>query len=205
MEIKSEVHLLESLRRYVTLSPEEEAIILSKIRHRTYLKNQYIVQQGDVCRKVVFILSGCAKTFFMDEEGTQHITMFSVEHWWCSDVGSFINQTPADYNIQCLERTKLIEFTHETLEELFVLIPKLERFFKQVLAKAFAVSQKRIISTFSKSALERYQAFKKTYTQIEQRVPQYMIASYLGITKEFLSKIKSQIHEIETNKIRLMN
>ena len=185
--------LLDYIKKYIALTVEEEANLLSKIVHRNYLKDQYIVQQGDVCKSICFIISGCTKTFYMDMEGQEHIVMFSIEDWWTSDLGSFITQTPADFNVQCIESTQLIQFTYDNLEELYKEIPKLERLFRKIVERAFAASQKRIIRNFSLTAKERYQIFKKTNPKIDQRVPQYMIASYLGVTKEFLSKIKSQI------------
>ena len=185
--------LLDYINIYINLTVEEETILLSKIIHRNYLKDQYIVQQGDICKSANFIISGCTKTFYMNKEGQEHTVMFSVEDWWTSDLGSFITQTPADFNVQCLENTELIQFSFENLEELYNKIPKLERFFRKIIERAFVASQKRIIKNFSLAAKEQYLIFKETYPEIEQRVPQYMIASYLGITKEFLSKIKSQL------------
>jgi len=185
--------ILEYINKFINLTVEEETILLSKIVHRTYLKDQYISQQGDICKSINFIISGCTKTFYMDKEGQEHIVMFSIEDWWTSDLGSFITQTPADFNVQCIEKTQLIQFTHNNLEELYKQIPKIERLFRKIVERAFVASQKRIIRNFSLTAKERYQIFKETYPKIDQRVPQYMIASYLGITKEFLSKIKSQL------------
>jgi len=185
--------LLDYINKYIKLTVEEETILLSKIVLRNYLKDQYIIQQGDICKSANFIISGCTKTFYMDKEGQEHIVMFSIEDWWASDLGSFITQTPADFNVQCLENTQLIQFAHDNLEELYKQIPKLERLFRKIVERAFVASQKRIIRNFSLTAKERYQIFKKTYPKIDQRVPQYMIASYLGVTKEFLSKIKSQL------------
>lgn len=185
--------LLDYIQKYIDLTSEEEILLLSKTKIRTYLKNQYIVQQGDVCNSANFIITGCTKTFYMDMEGQEHIVMFSIEDWWTSDLGSFIEQTPADFNVQCLENTQLIQFTYDNLEELYIEIPKLERLFRKIVERAFVASQKRIIRSFSLDAKERYRIFKSTYPKIDQRVPQYMIASYLGITKEFLSKIKSQL------------
>ena len=185
--------LLDYIKKHIDLTVEEETILLSKIVHRNYLKDQYIAQQGDICKTVNFIISGCTKTFYMDLEGQEHIVMFSIEDWWTSDLGSFITQTPADFNVQCLENTQLIQFTYDNLEELYKEIPKLERLFRKIVERAFTASQKRIIRNFSLTAKERYQIFKKDKPKIDQRVPQYMIASYLGVTKEFLSKIKSQI------------
>lgn len=185
--------LLAYVSQYVKLTAEEETLLLSRVIYRNYLKDQYIVQQEDVCKSINFITSGCTKTFYMNAKGQEHIVSFSIEDWWTSDLGSFINKTPADFNIQCVENTKLIQFTNENMEELYEKIPKLERLFRKIVERAFISSQKRIIRNFSLSAKERYLIFKETYPKIEQRVPQYMIASYLGITKEFLSKIKSQL------------
>jgi CRP-like cAMP-binding protein len=185
--------LLEYINKFVSLTLEEETILRSKIVHRRYLKDQYIAQQGDICKSANFIISGCTKTFYMDPEGQEHIVMFSIEDWWTSDLGSFITQAPGDFNVQCLEVTHLIQFTHDNIEELYRQIPKLERLFRKIIERAFVASQKRIIRNFSLTAKERYQIFKQTFPEIDQRVPQYMIASYLGISKEFLSKIKSQI------------
>ncbi|MCK0192719.1 Crp/Fnr family transcriptional regulator [Arenibacter sp. F20364] len=185
--------LLDYLNEYINLTVDEETILISKIILRNYLKDQYIVQQGDICKSVNFIISGCTKTFYMDLESQEHIVMFSIEDWWTSDLGSFITQTPADFNVQCIENTQLIQFTFDNLEELYTEIPKLERLFRKIVERAFVASQKRIIRNFSLTAKERYEIFKKAHPKIEQRVPQYMIASYLGITKEFLSKIKSQL------------
>ena len=129
----------------------------------------------------------------MGADGQEHVVMFSIEDWWTSDLGSFIAQKPADFNVQCIENTTVVQFTYENLEKLYTQIPKLERLFRKIVERAFVASQKRVIRNFSLTAKERYVIFKKTYPKIDQRVPQYMIASYLGITKEFLSKIKSQL------------
>ncbi|CAM1345521.1 Crp/Fnr family transcriptional regulator [Tenacibaculum amylolyticum] len=185
--------LINYINRIVTLTPEEEIILSEYVVYRQYLKDQYILQQGDVCKHANFIVKGCAKTFHADNNGQEHIIMFSVEDWWASDMGSFITQTPADYNVQCIENTELIQFNHETIEELYAKIPKLERCFRQITERALVSSLKRIVRNFSKTAKERYIIFKENYPEIEQRIPQYMLASYLGISKEFLSKIKSQL------------
>ncbi|MFI1743120.1 Crp/Fnr family transcriptional regulator [Thalassobellus sediminis] len=185
--------LLKYIRSYIDLTKEEEDFLESKVIVRKYLKGQYILQQGDICKYESFVLSGCTKTFYVDKEGQEHILMFSIEDWWTSDMASFITQTPADFNIQCIENTDLVLFPYGTREELFEKIPKLERFFRQIIQRGFIASQKRIVRGFSLSAKEQYLYFREQYPKIEQRIPQYMIASYLGITKEFLSKIKSQI------------
>ena len=185
--------LLNYISRYIDLSNAEEELLIKKVQPRRYLKDQYIVQHGNVCTTANFIISGCTKTFYADKEGQEHIILISIEDWWTSDLGSFITQTPADFNVQCIENTLLIQFTYDALQELYDEIPKFDRLFRKISERAFVASQKRLIRNFSLSAKERYLIFKNTYPEIENRVPQYMIASYLGITKEFLSKIKSQL------------
>jgi len=188
--------LLDYIARYIALTVEEQHLLLANINQRRYLKGQYVVQQGDICQFESFVLSGCLKSFYVDPDGLEHIAMFAIENWWVADLGSFIKQKPADYNVLCLETTELIQIHHEKLEELYQKIPSLERFFRIIIQNAFVASQDRIVQSMSVPAKERYLAFRKKYPLIEQRVPQYMIASYLGITKEFLSKIRSQlIHE----------
>jgi CRP-like cAMP-binding protein len=185
--------LLNYINKYISLTEKETLFLISKVTFRKYLKGQYIVQQGDICKKQCFIISGCTKTFYMDAGGQEHIVLFAIEDWWTSDMGSFITQAPADFNVQCIENTELIQITYEDNEEILGKIPKLERFFRKIVESAYAASQKRIIRSFSLTAKEQYLFFKEQYPTIEQRVPQYMIASYLGITKEFFSKIKSQL------------
>jgi len=185
--------LLTYIAKYVTLTNAEEDFLTSRLTSRKYLKGQYILNQGDISKMQCFIISGCTKMFYLDDNGQEHIIMFSIEDWWTSDLGSFISQTPSDFNVQCLENTEIIEFSYDNIEEIFLEIPKLERFFRKVIEKAFVASQKRIIRNFSLTAKERYVIFRNNYPKIEQRIPQYMIASYLGITKEFLSKIKKQL------------
>ena len=190
---RKEQPLIDYINRIVELSEEEEKILLSRIKTRRYLKGQYILQQGDVCSISAFVLKGCTKTYYLDEQGQEHVIMFSIEDWWTSDLASFITQTPSDFNVQCLENTEVVLFPYETHEQLLAQVPILERFFRKIVERALVASQKRVVRNLSMSARDRYLYFRKQYPLIEQRVPQYLIASYLGITKEFLSKIKSQL------------
>ena len=190
MELKP---LFDYIAQFVQLTSEERSILASKVKIRKYLKGQFVVQNGDICKYESFVLSGCLKSFYIDNDGQEHIVMFAVENWWTADMSSFITQTPSDYNIQCLENSVLAQLYFEDLEQLYIQIPKLERFFRIIIQKAYISSQKRLINNFSLPAKERYLQFREKYPQIEQRVPQYMIASYLGITKEFLSKIRGQL------------
>jgi len=184
---------LDHISRYIQLTSDEQSIFLSKVKFRKYLKGQFVLQNGDVCRHENFVVSGCLKTFYIDNEGHEHVVMFAIEDWWTADLGSFITQTPADLNVQCLEDSELIQITYSDLQQLYTEIPKLERFFRIIIQNAFVAAQKRIVNNLSLPAMERYIQFREQYPKIEQRVPQYMVASYLGITKEFLSKIRTQL------------
>jgi len=184
---------LDHINRYIQLTPEEQSIFLSKVKFKKYLKGQFVVQDSDICRHESFVLSGCLKTFYLDNDGHEHIVMFAIEDWWTADLGSFITQTPADLNVQCLEDSELVQISYSDLQRLYIEMPKLERFFRIIIQNAFVAAQKRIVNNLSLPARERYLQFREQYPKIEQRVPQYMIASYLGITKEFLSKIRTQL------------
>ena len=185
--------LLEYIKQHVDLTPGEEAALLLKIRTRKFLKGHFVVQNGDVCKYENFVLAGCLRSFYIDNEGQEHIIMFAVENWWTADLGSFITQKPADLNVQCLEDSELGQIHYNDLQKLYEEIPKLERFFRIIIQKAFVAAQKRIVNNFSMEATARYVQFREQYPGIEQRVPQYMVASYLGITKEFLSKIRKKL------------
>jgi len=193
MDDKKARAFISYINKYVTLTAEEETLLLSKVSYRKYLKGQFVVQQGDVCKYSGFVISGCTRTFYVNEDGEEHIVMFSIEDWWASEIGSFVTQSPSDYNVQCIENTELIQLSYIDQEELFKAIPKLERFFRLILERAFVASQKRIVRSFSLTAKDQYLQFKIQYPEVEQRIPQYMVASYLGISKEFLSKIKNQL------------
>ena len=185
--------VLQHIRQKVNLSEEDETLILSKLKNRRYLKGQYIVQGGDVFRYQTFILSGKVRTFYLDDNGNEHIVAFGFEDWWIGDICSFTTQTPAEFNTQCLENTSVAQISFEDMEQLYADIPKLERYFRIIIQKAYGNVSKRIVRNHSMTAKERYVLFIETYPDIVNRVPQYMIASYLGITKEFLSTIRKQI------------
>ena len=184
---------LEYLKDYINLTDKEEFVLVSKLKQRNYLKGQYIVQDGDICRYHTYIVTGKVRTFYLDKNGHEHVVTFGIENWWVGDLGSLITQTPADFNVQCLENTKVVQISYDDLQQLYRDIPKMERFFRLVIQKAYVNAQKRIVQNYSLSARERYLQFCEEYPEIVQRVPQYMIASYLGITKEFLSTIRNQI------------
>ncbi len=185
--------LLQYIASYIQLDPKEEETLLTKVKFRQYLKNQFLVQAGDINKYSNFILKGCAKAFHLDENGQQHIRDFAIENWWTGDLGSFLSQEPGQYYVQCIEDCQIAQISYDDMEVLYGLIPKMERFFRIIIQKAYVVSQKRITQYQSLTAIEKYRRFKNEYPKFVERIPQYLIASYLGITPEFLSSIRKQI------------
>ena len=189
------IKLLTHIKKGTKLTEAEESLLLSKVNQRTYLKGQYILQSGDICKNQTFIISGKVRTFYLDNNGNEHIIAFGIENWWVGDICSFATQTPAAYNTQCLEKTTVVQISYTNMEELYQELPKLERYFRIIIQSAYGNMSKRLIRNHSMPAKERYLLFINSYPEIAQRVPQYMIASYLGITKEFLSHLRKQIAE----------
>ena len=182
--------LYSNIRRHVTLEPGDHQIIESVFHHRRYRKKQYILQEGEVCRYESFIIRGCTRTYEVDKHGQEHVLQFGLEDWWVGNLYSFLGQVPSEFNIDCLEDSEVLQISHPDLEKLYSQSPRMERFFRIIIQNAFIALQKRVLTTLSKSAPERYQEFLSKYPQIGQRVPDHQIASYLGITPQSLSRIR---------------
>ena len=185
--------LLAYASRYVDLTPSEAEHFLSLFKHRRYLQRQFVLQAGDVCRHETFVVNGCLRAYFVEPSGSFHIVQFAIEDWWTSDLNSMMHQTPAMLNIDALEPTDVLQIEKSNLDRLFQDIPKTERMFRIMLTNAFIAHQQRIIDNLCKPAAERYRAFLDKYRNIGQRVPQTQIASYLGMTPEFLSQVRRNL------------
>jgi len=187
--------LIESLEKYIPLSANEKALFIANLRERRVKKGQFLVHEGAVSRCTNFVNEGSVRTYFIDPNGQEHIVQFAIEGWWISDLNSFIMQTPATFNVQAIEDCVILELPFESLEILYEKIPKLERYFRIITQRAFVAFQQRVVQNISMSAENRYIAFQHKYPKIELRIPQKLVASYLGISAEFLSKIKKRLKE----------
>jgi CRP/FNR family transcriptional regulator, anaerobic regulatory protein len=185
--------LIESLEKHIPLSAEDKALIIQSVRERKVKKNQFLVHEGAVQKCTNFVNKGSMRTYFIDSSGQEHIVQFAIEGWWISDLQSFIMQVPATFHVQAIEDCEILEMPFENLEMIYEKVPKMERYFRVITQRAFVAFQQRIVQNISMTAEERYLAFKEKYPKIELRIPQRLIASYLGITAEFLSKIKGRI------------
>ncbi|MFN8260190.1 MAG: Crp/Fnr family transcriptional regulator [Chitinophagales bacterium] len=184
--------LFKNLARFITLTREEEDYLISKLKVKKLRRKQYFLQEGDVCKSQGFVYKGCLRAFEVDAKGVEHVVLFTPEDWWVGDIYSFYTGEPTRLNIEALEDTELFVFDKNSLEDLYERIPKMERYFRLLLQNALISLNQRIISSMSKSAAERYCDFIHKYPQIEQRVPNHQIASYLGIKPESLSRIRKQ-------------
>lgn len=187
--------LITSLQQYIPLSDRDQQLIIACLRERKVKKGQFLVHEGAVSRCTNFVNEGSVRTYFIDLNGQEHIVQFAIEGWWISDLNSFILQVPATFNVQAIEDSVILELPFESLELLYEQIPKLERYFRVVTQRAFVAFQQRVVQNISMTAEDRYLAFQQKYPKIELRIPQRLVASYLGISAEFLSKIKKRLKE----------
>jgi CRP-like cAMP-binding protein len=156
-------------------------------------KRQFLLQNGDVCRHLAFVNSGCLREYTVDHKGDEHIIQFAIEDWWISDLNSFLSGSPSTHNIDALHDSDVLLLDITAREELLESVPKIERFFRMLLEANYIATHKRITQALSASAEERYLLFIKTYPNLVEQVPQNQIASYLGITPQSLSRIRREL------------
>ncbi|GAB3273826.1 Crp/Fnr family transcriptional regulator [Larkinella harenae] len=183
------------IEKKIALTDDEFAHVKTLFTPRTLKKKQYLLQQGDVCRYESFVVKGCLKSYHTDDQGADHILRFSVEDWWAGDLDSFINQTPSSFNIQAVEPVTLLVIDKPSLDQLYQVVPKIETFFRLLNQNALIATSRRVITTFSIPAKERYEQFLTIYPHLAQRIPLKDIAAYLGITPVFLSKLRRERSE----------
>lgn len=177
----------------VNLSKEEEEVIKQHLTPKKLRKKQYLLQEGDVCKHIAFVEKGALKAYVVDDAGAESIIQFALEGWVISDLYSFLTGEPATYNIDALENAELVLISKSAHEELLKKIPKYETYIRLQITGAYIALQKRLTSIISLPLEERYKNFLALYPNIAQRVPQHMIASYMGLTPETLSRVRSRM------------
>jgi CRP-like cAMP-binding protein len=185
--------ILKNVGRHIQLDNTEADFFTSLLQEKIIKRKDFLLKQDEICKTENFIVSGCMRAYSVDDQGAEHIVMFGIEDWWVGDLYSFLTHTPASYFIDALEDTKLLCITKSNLDKLYTTVPKFERFFRLILQNAFIAQQQRINQNLSYTAEERYLEFSKKFPGMEQRIPQKKVASYLGITPEFLSMLRRKL------------
>ena len=177
----------------VSLTPKEQEIISHYLRPKKIRRKQYLLQEGDVCKYIAFVTKGALRQYSVDESGNEKIIQFAIDGWTIGDLYSFITGEPATYNIDAIEDSELVLIDKASQDELLKNCPKYETFSRLQITGAYIAMQRRLTSIISLSLEERYLEFNKQYPDIVQRVPQHMIASYMGLTPETLSRVRKKL------------
>ena len=185
--------ILKNIARHIQLEKEEEQIFLSFLEPKAFKKRDVYLKQGEVCTHSVFVIDGALKGFTVDKEGWEHVINFAVSNWWIADMYSLISGQHGIITIEAIADTKALLLSHNDQEVLYKKVPKFERFFRILTENSLVANQQRLINNLTLTAEERYLRFMKKYPFIMECAPLHSIASYLGMTPEFLSKIRRRM------------
>lgn len=185
--------LEKNIEKHVQFSGEELTTYCSYFKPKSISKKDFLLKQGELCRFEGFVTKGCFRLFTIGREGNEHVLYFAAKDWWVTDIDSFTNQIPAHLSIQALEDSEVLLISKTDKEHLYNAMPKVEKLFRIMTQKTLVALQRRLIQNHSFTAEERYRYFISTYPEIAQRLTNRQIAAYLGITHEFVSKIRKKI------------
>jgi CRP-like cAMP-binding protein len=177
----------------ISITEEEFNYCKSLFLPKKLRKKQYLLQEGDVCKYTAFVERGILRTYTVDQKGTEYILQFSLEGWWVGDLYSFLTNEPSVYNIEALEECELLLITKASWDLLLEKVPAFERYFRILIQNNLIATQRRLMGSLSLTAEERYLRLIESFPDCLQRVPQHMIASFLGITRETLSRVRGQL------------
>ncbi|MGN7866900.1 Crp/Fnr family transcriptional regulator [Chryseobacterium sp. 22458] len=181
------------LHKFITITDEEYASIVSFFEVLDVKKKQNLVLEGEICRTMYFVVKGCLRKFFINEKGVEQTTEFAIENWWITDTFAYERQISTDFSIQAVEHSSILVIDLERQEELLKKHPVMERYFRMVYQRAYAASERRIRYLYEMSREELYMHFSTLYPWFIQRIPQYLIASFLNLTPEYLSEIRAKL------------
>ena len=185
--------IIEHFSNYLPLSDSEILELESKLIEKKVKRRQFILQEGDVCKHYTFVVNGCFKMYKVDNKGLEHNLQFSIENGWIADIGSFYSNKPSELYIEALEQSTILQIAKPDLLYLYSQYPKFDRNFRVLIENAFISLQKRVLQNISSTAEERYLDFLKNYPNLFNRISNVQIASYIGVTPEFLSRIRKSI------------
>jgi CRP-like cAMP-binding protein len=185
--------ILENIAKHVSLTPEEQTLFLSLTETKTYKAKTILLKAGEVCTHSFFVTKGILRSYTIDENGVEHVMSFACPGWWIADMYSYLSQRPGQLYIEVNEDADVILLSKENQEHLYNAIPKTERFFRILIENSLVANQQRLIDNLSFTAEARYDKFTKKYKELVNCLPQKQIASYIGVTPEFFSKMKARL------------
>jgi CRP-like cAMP-binding protein len=186
-------HLIKYFKNYFSLNIEEQNELSARFTERNIKRRQFILQQGDICRHFTFVVSGCFKMYAVDKGGKEHNLQFAAENDWLTDLASFYAEKPSGVYIEAIESSTILQIKHPDLLHLYTNYHKFDHNFRVILEQKYIELQNRVLQNISSTAEERYDFFLKQYPNLSNRLPNTQIASYLGITPEFLSTIRKNL------------
>ncbi|MNS02608.1 Anaerobic regulatory protein [compost metagenome] len=185
--------ILENIAKHVSLTPEEQTLFLSLTETKTYKAKTILLKAGEVCTHSFFVTKGILRSYTIDENGVEHVMSFACPGWWIADMYSYLSQRPGQLYIEVNEDADVVLLSKENQEQLYHAIPKIERFFRILIENSLVANQQRLIDNLSFTAEARYDKFTKKYKELVNCLPQKQIASYIGVTPEFFSKMKARL------------
>lgn len=187
--------VLKNISKHIQLTVDEIAYFTASLNCRQVRKKEILLAEGQVAKNISYVHSGALRAYYIDKDGNENIIMFAINDWWVTDIYSFSTGLPGLLTIDVMEDAVIFELPKTRLEELFISVPKFEKFFRIIMQNSYVREQLRTIQNLSVTAEERYLNFINKYPQFVQRIPQKQIASYLGITPEFLSVIRKKLRK----------
>jgi len=184
--------LLAHIHSITPLTAEEKVIIAELAKEKFIARKQFLHREGELVNATAFVVEGCLRSYAIDRNGFEHILQFAPENWWIADMYSFVKGKPSELNIDALVDTKVLVLKRDCLVSIFDRVPKLERYFRILAENALAASNQRTIDYLSLPARERYTKFCESYPSLIHTIPQKSVASFIGITPEFLSKLRAE-------------
>ena len=184
--------LQKHIRKFVNIDDTQFNEILPFFKKLTFKKKENLVEEGQICRHQYFVATGCLRMFFLDGKGVERITQFALENWWLADYFSFMKHKPSPFSIQAVEKSEVWALSHESQVALIEKFPLMIAYFHRVHQTAHAAHQIRMRHFFDLSKEELFLSFSNSFPEFLQRIPQYMLASYLGITPEYLSELRAK-------------
>lgn len=187
--------ILQALERHITLSKEEGNYFLSLLQSHVLKQGEFIEKAGKITEDFIYVKSGCLMTYYTNDQTQEHVIQFAMPNWWTGDLNSFTKQVISAYSTRALADSEVLLIKKKDLDDLLERFPVFEKYFRIIFQNSLITHQNRIVQNIAATAEERYLDFQKKYPSLEQYVPLKYIASYLGITPEFLSKIRRRLME----------